>query len=91
MNKPDVVAARAAVAAAQKAADEAILTFEEAQMMADGAARDAAVRAAEACGAQVQAKVEAEMRYEATVYKYTSTIVSTSVVAKSARGDEIPV
>ena len=77
MSKPDVVAARAAVAAAQKAADEAILTFEEAQMMADGAARDAAVRAAEKLvERKFQAKVEAEMRYETTVYKYTSTIVS---------------
>ena len=84
MNKPDVVAARAAVAAAQKAADEAILTFEEAQMMADGAARDAAVRAAERLVEQkFQAKVEAEMRYETTVYKYTSTIVTTGVVTKT--------
>jgi hypothetical protein len=85
MNKPDVVAARAAVTAATKAADEAILTFEQAQMMADGAARDAAVRAAERLVEQkFQAKVEAEMRYETTVYKYTSTIVTTGVVTKTS-------
>ena len=85
MNKPDVVAARAAAAAARKAADEAILTFEEAQMMADGTARDAAVRAAEKLvERKFQAKVEAEMRYETTVYKYTSTIVAAGVASKPA-------
>jgi cytosine/uracil/thiamine/allantoin permease len=79
MNKPDVVAARVAVTAARKEAEMAVTRFEEAQMMADGSARDAAVRVAErAVEEAYRAKVASEMRYETAVYKYTSTIVTTS-------------
>jgi hypothetical protein len=79
MNKPDVVAARAAVAQAKKAAEQAVLRFEEAQMMADGAKRDTAVRSAEKLVTEkFTAKVAAEMAYESIVYKYTSTIVTSS-------------
>ena len=84
MNKPDVVRARAEMVAAQKAAEEAIRAFEEAQMMADGYARDAAVAAAETLVEEsFQQKVRAEMRYESVVHQYTSTIITTTTVVKS--------
>lgn len=86
MNKPDVVRARAEMNAAMVSATASIRAFEDAQMMADGPERDAAVAEAERVVEECfQAKVAAEMRYESVVYSYTSTIVTTSTTIEAAR------
>ena len=84
MNKPDVVRARAEMVAAQKAAEEAIRAFEEAQMMADGYARGRrGGGGGDARGGELPAEGARRDAVRERRHQYTSTIITTTTVVKS--------